>query len=105
MAKHRPPAREKATSSAASSTRPGSAPLAASVSPQPQSPAPMPPESGPQRRSTYFEAVSVYEKGLEALQRHDYHAAVELFESILRLYPEEKELHERARLYLNICQR
>jgi len=65
----------------------------------------MPPESGPQRRSTYFEAVSVYEKGLEALQRHDYHAAVELLESILRLYPEEKELHERVRLYLNICQR
>src|SRR6185503_19222463 len=28
-----------------------------------------------------------------------------LFESVLRLYPEEKELHERVRLYLNICQR
>ena len=24
---------------------------------------------------------------------------------MLRLYPEEKELHERVRLYLNICQR
>ena len=29
----------------------------------------------------------------------------ELFESVLRQYPEEKELHERVRLYLNICQR
>jgi tetratricopeptide (TPR) repeat protein len=28
-----------------------------------------------------------------------------LLESVLRLYPDEKELHERVRLYLNICQR
>jgi len=47
----------------------------------------------------------VYEKGLEAVQRHDYPAAIDLFRSVLRLYPEEKELHERVRLYLNICER
>ena len=29
----------------------------------------------------------------------------ELLESVLRQFPEEKELHERVRLYLNICQR
>ena len=28
-----------------------------------------------------------------------------MFESVLRQYPEEKELHERVRLYLIICQR
>src|SRR5438045_5547721 len=39
------------------------------------------------------------------LQRHEYQAAAEMFESVLRQYPEEKELHERVRLYLNICQR
>jgi len=61
--------------------------------------------SAPQRRSTYFEAVAVYERGLEALQRHAYSEAAGLLESVLRLYPEEKELHERVRLYLNICQR
>jgi tetratricopeptide (TPR) repeat protein len=60
---------------------------------------------GPPRRSTYFEAVAVYERGLEALQRHDYQVAAGLLESVLRTYPEEKELHERVRLYLNICQR
>jgi tetratricopeptide (TPR) repeat protein len=49
------------------------------------------PSTAPQHRSTYFEAVAVYER--------------ELLESVLRLYPEEKELHERVRLYLNICQR
>jgi len=59
----------------------------------------------PQRRTTYVEAVALYERGLEALQRHEYRGAADLFESVLRQYPEEKELHERVRLYLNICQR
>jgi tetratricopeptide (TPR) repeat protein len=63
------------------------------------------PAGAPQRRSTYFEAVAVYERGLEALQRHDYRGAIDLLESVLRQYPEERELHERVRLYLNICQR
>ena len=68
-----------------------------------------PPESTrsaqPQRRTTYFEAVALYERGLEALQRHDYAEAMAILESVLRQYPEEKELHERVRLYLNICQK
>src|SRR5438093_932760 len=72
--------------------------------------APLPPPPGvtsqpPQRRSTYVEAVALYERGLDALQRHDYSGAAGVFESVLRQYPEEKELHERVRLYLNICQR
>ena len=70
---------------------------------RPRSPAPV--QAAPQRRSTYFEAVALYERGLEALQRHDYRQATSLLESVLRQYPEEKELHERVRLYLNICQR
>jgi tetratricopeptide (TPR) repeat protein len=51
------------------------------------------------------DAVALYERGLEALQRHDYAGAASQFESVLRQYPDEKELHERVRLYLNICQR
>ena len=47
----------------------------------------------------------MYERGLEALQRHDYRQASAILESVLRQYPEEKELHERVRLYLNVCQR
>ena len=57
------------------------------------------------RRSTYAEAVALYERGLEALQRHAYQQAADLLESVLRQYPEERELHERVRLYLNICRR
>ena len=47
----------------------------------------------------------VYERGVEALQNHAYSQAADILESVLRDYPEEKELHERVRLYLNICQR
>jgi tetratricopeptide (TPR) repeat protein len=64
-----------------------------------------PQPSGPQRRPTYVEAVAVYERGLAALQRHAYGEAASLFESVLKQFPEEKELHERVRLYLNICAR
>jgi tetratricopeptide (TPR) repeat protein len=64
-----------------------------------------PPSAAPQRRSTYFEAVALYERGLEALQRHAYAEAADLLESVLRQYPDEKELQERVRLYLNICRR
>jgi tetratricopeptide (TPR) repeat protein len=59
----------------------------------------------PAHRPTYVEAVALYERGLEALQRHDYQNAAETLQSVLRLYPEEKELHERVRLYLNVCDR
>jgi len=57
------------------------------------------------RRTTYVDAVALYERGLEALQRHDYAGAMKALESVLKQYPEEKELHERVRLYLNICRR
>ena len=78
--------------------RPGSA---AGAMPPPTQPA----RQSSQRRTTYLEAVALYERGLEALQRHDFTGAATLFASVLRQYPEEKELHERVRLYLNICQR
>jgi tetratricopeptide (TPR) repeat protein len=61
--------------------------------------------AAPEQRSTYPEAVGLYEKGLEALQRHDYGRALELFHSLLISFPDERELHERVRLYLNVCQR
>jgi tetratricopeptide (TPR) repeat protein len=103
MAKQRrPPPRSVNAQPQAASARPGG-------TSKPEGPAhrPTAPVSagGPQRRSTYFEAVAVYERGLAALQRHDYRGAIDLLESVLRQYPEERELHERVRLYLNICQR
>lgn len=59
----------------------------------------------PVLRTTYVEAVALYERGVQALQSHDYAGATEVFRSVLNRYPDEKELHERVRLYLNICER
>lgn len=98
MAKQRrPPSRPMKTSQHSTTVRPVES--SEPVEPSDRVPA------IPQRRSTYFEAVALYERGLEALQRHDYRAAIDALEAVLRQYPEEKELHERVRLYLNICQR
>jgi tetratricopeptide (TPR) repeat protein len=97
------PTKAPATSSIGRSARPVEA--GAPFRPQSQAAPVTTPLSAPQRRSTYFEAVALYERGLEALQRHAYQQAANLLESVLRQYPEERELHERVRLYLNICQR
>jgi tetratricopeptide (TPR) repeat protein len=90
-------------SSSARTQRPGDAPAPLRPDTPPTATAAGSPAT--QRRSTYVEAVALYERGLEALQRHAYQQATSLLESVLRLYPEERELHERVRLYLNICQR
>ena len=68
-------------------------------------PVPEAPLTAPPRRTTYIEAVAIYERGVEALQHHDYASASELLQRVLKQYPEEKELHERVRLYLNVCAR
>ncbi len=57
------------------------------------------------RKPGFYEAVAVYERGVQALQRHDYQAAAGFFRTVLERYPEERELLERARLYLRVCDR
>jgi tetratricopeptide (TPR) repeat protein len=42
---------------------------------------------------------------MRALQGHDFAGAAQVFESVLAQYPEERELHERVRQYLRICER
>ena len=42
---------------------------------------------------------------MQGLQRHDFAAAAELFRTVIERYPEERELLERARLYLRVCER
>ena len=56
-------------------------------------------------REAYAKAVSLYEKGLKALQRKNYDGAATAFRTLLEDFPEERELHDRARLYLNVCER
>jgi|ERR1051326_1556275 tetratricopeptide (TPR) repeat protein len=88
--------------SARSAPPPSAAAKPARVETAPPLPKPQP---IPQRRTTYVEAVALYERGLELLQRHAYREAADAFDRVLKQYPDEKELHERARQYLNVCQR
>jgi len=70
--------------------------------PQPEPVAPPPP---PPRKPGFYEAVAIYERGVQGLQRHDFAGAAELFRTVIERYPEERELLERARLYLRVCER
>jgi tetratricopeptide (TPR) repeat protein len=73
--------------------------------PRPESPvvAPAPPPAA--RKPGFYEAVAIYERGVQALQRHDYEGAAGFFRTVLERYPDERELLERARLYLRVCER
>ena len=63
------------------------------------------PGPAPVARPGHAEAVALYEEGVAALQAHEFARASTLLRSVLSRYPEERELHERVRLYVNICER
>jgi len=67
--------------------------------PRPKVPAP------PPRRSTYADAVLLYERGLQALQAKRYREAADTLKRVIAEFPEEIELHERAQLYIRVCER
>lgn len=61
--------------------------------------------AAPPPRPGHLEAVGLYEEGVAALQAHDYSRASTLLRSVVARFPDERELHERVRLYLNVCER
>jgi tetratricopeptide (TPR) repeat protein len=50
-------------------------------------------------------AVAAFEKGFQALQAREFGRAAKLLAAVVDDYPDEKELQERARVYLSICER
>lgn len=69
-------------------------------------PRPEPETSKPAaKRPAYYEAIAAYETGVRALQRHDFTGAAEHFRTVLQRHPDERELVERATLYLRVCER
>lgn len=95
---HRKPARK-----AAAQRSPRSLQTARVSTPEPtraKDPAPPPP-----KKPAYYEAIALYERGVQALQRHNYPAAAEHFRTVLERHPDERELVERSRLYLRVCER
>jgi len=71
----------------------------------PPPPAPVAEPAPPPKKPTYHDAVSLYERGLQALQRRDFAAAADALRNVIARYPDERELLERARLYLKVCER
>ena len=57
------------------------------------------------RQDRYVEALRLYERALGALQGRDFRTAGTTFQQVIDQFPEERELHERSRLYLLVCER
>ncbi len=53
----------------------------------------------------YSQGVEAFEKGMKALGRKDYEKARGLFVDLVESYPQERDLVERARAYLTLCER
>ena len=51
------------------------------------------------------EALASFQHGMEAMQRHHYADAVEQFSVLIARYPGERGLLDRARVYLDHCER
>jgi tetratricopeptide (TPR) repeat protein len=96
------------------SSRTSSGPKAKPLARKAAAPKPVPPAKGrqrpaapapPARRSTYADALALYERGLQALQAKRYREAADTLRRVKTDYPEEIELHERAEQYIRICER
>ncbi len=101
----RPAARRTATKPAAKPVKllkPGKAAKAPVAPVQPAAPAP--PPVAP-RKPGFYEAVAIYERGVQALQRHDYVTGRRTVPDGHRQVPEERELVERARVFVRVCER
>lgn len=90
--------------SSVSSARVAVKPPVRAIKPAPPVTPPAPPPP-PVRKPTYHEAVAMYERGLQALQRRDFAASADALRAVIERYPDERELLERARLYLKVCER
>lgn len=101
---------KKAAAKPVAKAKPSAAKVAApkpvvKAAPAPPPPAPAPPPQPPPKKPTYHEAVAMYERGLQALQRRDFAASAAALRNVIERYPDERELLERARLYLKVCER
>jgi len=106
----RPPAKkQKAKATPARRAKPAAAKVAvhARVAVQKEVPRAEPPPPPPPvvRKPAFYEALAIYETGVRGMQRHDFASAAVHLRDVIQKYPEERELGERARLFLQVCER
>jgi tetratricopeptide (TPR) repeat protein len=63
---------------------------------------PAAPSFGP---SSHEHAVVAFERGFQALQQRQFGKAAEFLSAVVNNFTDEKDLQERARVYLTICER
>lgn len=49
--------------------------------------------------------MAIYEQAIRTLQQHNYAKAADLLQHMIATYPEERELVERSKLYITLCDR
>lgn len=59
----------------------------------------------PAGAASHEHAVETYERGIKALQQRQFDRAATALKAVIAGFPDEKELQERARVYLSICER
>lgn len=105
MAKHQRRIATAASRAARTAPKPLNAPTTPPLRLQESTPAPSEAHSSNHKRQSYLEAVAVYEQGIRQIQQHDFARAADLLGRVVAAFPQERELCERARLYLSLCDR
>ena len=104
MAKQRRPRKQTASSKSSGSTRRRASAKPKAARKNAKSP-PAESEALRSRREKYLAAVRLYEQAIAALQGRSFQKAAANFRQLIEEFPEERELHERCRLYLKVCER
>jgi tetratricopeptide (TPR) repeat protein len=63
------------------------------------------PAAAPLPPAPAADAVAIFQSGMESLQRKQYRAAAEQFRTLLERFAGERALLDRARVYLDLCDR
>ena len=95
-----PVAKTKAPIPVAKPSKPAPLPQRFAALPAPPAPAPISTIKSPSA-----DALSVFERGMHALQRHDYKVAATAFKELVNQFPSEGFLTDRGRVYLELAER
>jgi len=100
----KPPARKaKVAPPRKASSKERGVPAKKSKSHPPKPPVKVVPPTVPYVSAAYLKALADYERAMTALQKRDYVRAEEMFAKMMEAHPAERDLVDRARVYINLC--